>query len=79
MMYEEDIKLYYIDPGFQEYLFAQHYFAADVEELDALGRTLWDVSKTEFDGIDAFEMLNEFSSEKFEKFLLKPYLKNIYV
>lgn len=78
MMYEEDIKLLYIDPGFQEYLFAQHYFSADPEELETLGRTLWDVPVTDFDGYDAFEMLNEFSSEKFERYFFKPYLHNIF-
>lgn len=78
MMYEEDIKLFYIDPGFQEYLFAQHYFFAAVEELDELGQKLRDISEAEFDGMDAFEMLNEFSSEKVEKHLFKPYLHNIF-
>lgn len=78
MMYEEDIKILYIDPGFQEYLFAQHYFAAVPEELEALGHTLWDMAENEFDGNDAFEMLDEFSSEKFERYLLKPYLHNIF-
>lgn len=78
MMYEEDIKLLYIDPGFQQYLFAQHYFSAAPEELETLGHTLWDVAETEFDGYDAFEMLNEFSSEKYEKYLLIPYLHNIF-
>lgn len=78
MMYEEDIKLLYIDPGFQEYLFAQHYFTAAPEELENLGHTLWNMVETEFDGYDAFEMLNEFSSEKFEKNLLVPYLHNIF-
>ena len=78
MMYEEDIKLLYIDPGFQEYFFAQHYFSADPEILEILGRTLWDVPVTDFDGYDAFEMLNEFSSEKFERYFLEPYLYNIF-
>jgi len=78
MMYEEDIKLLYIDPGFQEYLFAQYYFFADPEELESLGHTLWDVAAADFDGCDAFEMLNEFSSEKFERYFLKPYLHNIF-
>lgn len=78
MMYEEDIKLLYIDPGFQEYLFAQYYFSAPPEELEILSHTLWDVSVTDFDGYDAFEMLNEFSTEKFERCFLKPYLHNIF-
>ncbi len=78
MMYEEDIKLLYIDPGFQEYLFAQYYFLAAPEELENLGRTLWDVPVTDFDGYDAFEMLYEFSSEKFERYFFKPYLQSIF-
>ena len=78
MMYEEDIKLLYIDPGFQEYLFALYYYSATPEELDALGCTLWDVPATDFDGYDAFDMLFEFSLEKFERCLLKPYLHNIF-
>lgn len=78
MMYEEDIKLLYIDPGFQEYLFANYYFSADPEELKRLGHELWDVSTSDFDGYDAFDMLNEFSSEKFERFVVKPYLHNIF-
>jgi hypothetical protein len=78
MMYEEDIKLIYIDPGFQEYLFAQYYFLAAPQELETLGRTLWDKPITDFDGHDAFEMLYEFSTEKFERYFLKPYLHNIF-
>lgn len=78
MMYEEDIKLLYIDPGFQEYLFAQYYFSADPQEMETLGHTLWDVPVTDFDGYDGFEMLNDFSTEKFEKYFFKPYLHNIF-
>ena len=78
MMYEEDIKLLYIDPGFQEYLFALYYYSADPEELKTLGRTLWNIPIIDFDGYDAFEMLYEFSLEKFENCLLKPYLHNIF-
>jgi hypothetical protein len=78
MMYEEELKLFYIDPGFQEYLFAKYYFSADPEELENLGRTLWNVSATAFDSFDAFDMLNDFASEKFEKYLLLPYLHNIF-
>ena len=78
MMYEEDIKLIYIDPGFQEYLFAQYYFLAAPQDLETLGRTLWDKPITDFDGHDAFEMLYEFSTEKFERYFLKPYLHNIF-
>ena len=77
-MYEEDIKILYIDPGFQEYLFAQYYFFADPEELEILGHALGGVAATNFDGYDAFEMLNEFSPEKFERCFLKPYLHKIF-
>lgn len=78
MMYEQDTKLLYIDPGFQEYLFARYYYHADPEELVALGQSLWDTAETEFDGLDAFEMLNEFTPEKYERYFLKPFLENIF-
>ena len=78
MMYEEDIKLVYIDPGFQEYLFAQYYFSAAPGVLEKLSKSLWDVAETDFNGNDAFEMLYEFSPEKFEKYFIKPYLLNIF-
>lgn len=78
MMYEQDTKLLYIDPGFQEYLFAKYYFSAIPEELIALGQSLWDTAETDFDGLDAFEMLNEFSPEKYERYFLEPFLKNIF-
>lgn len=79
MMYQQDENLFYIDPGFQEYLFARHYHFADPEELIELGQILWDIGENEFDGIDAFEMLTEFSLEKVEKTLYLPYLHNIFV
>lgn len=79
MMYQQDENLFYIDPGFQEYLFARHYHFADPQELIALGQTLWDIGENEFDGIDAFEMLTEFSLEKVERALYLPYLHNIFI
>ena len=78
MMYEEDVKIIYIDPGFQEYLFAQYYFSAPPEAVEELSKSLWDVPQTEFDESDAFDMLYEFSSEKFDRYFLMPYLKNIF-
>lgn len=78
MMYEQETKLLYIDPGFQEYLFAKYYFSAAPEELIALGQSLWDIAETEFEGLDAFEMLNEFSPEKYERYFLKPFLENVF-
>lgn len=78
MMYEEEVKIIYIDPGFQEYLFAQYYFSAPPEAVEELSKSLWDVPQTEFDESDAFDMLYEFSSEKFDRYFLMPYLKNIF-
>ncbi|MDL2205825.1 NACHT domain-containing protein [Eubacteriales bacterium OttesenSCG-928-N13] len=78
MMYEQETKILYIDSGFQEYLFARYYYFAAPEELIALGQSLWDVAETTFEGLDAFEMLNEFSSEKYENCFLMPFLHNIF-
>ena len=78
MMYEENTQILYIDPGFQEYLFAQYYFFAQPEKLESLGRSLWSTAAADFDGTDAFEMLHEFSQEKFERTLLLPFLDTIF-
>ena len=59
-------------------MFAKYYFSAAPEELIALGQSLWDIAETEFEGLDAFEMLNEFSPEKYERYFLKPFLENVF-
>ena len=36
MMYERECDVFYIDPGFQEYLFSEYYVKADISEMDQL-------------------------------------------
>lgn len=36
MMYEKEYDIFYIDPGFQEFLFAEYYTQADLEEMKPL-------------------------------------------
>lgn len=78
MMYEEDTDILYIDPGFQEYLFARYYAFAPSNEMRELCNTLIDQSTTTFRRWSAFRMLYEYSSDKVEVCLFIPFLDRIF-
>lgn len=78
MMYEEDTDILYIDPGFQEYLFARYYAFAPSNEMKELCNTLIDQSTTTFRRWSAFRMLYEYSSDKVEVCLFIPFLDRIF-
>lgn len=78
MMYEEDPKILYIDPGFQKYLFAHYYINADDEETKAMGLMLNRTERHAFDDYEAFDMLYSKVQKKFELCVIYPYLKNIF-
>lgn len=78
MMYEEDTDILYIDPGFQEYLFARYYAFAPSNEMRELCNTLIDQSTTTFRRWTAFRMLYEYSSDKVEVCLFIPFLDKIF-
>ncbi len=78
MMYEEDTDILYIDPGFQEYLFARYYAFAPSNEMKELCNTLIDQSTTTFGRWSAFRMLYEYSSDKVEVCLFIPFLDIIF-
>lgn len=78
MMYEEDTDILYIDPGFQEYLFARYYAFATSNEMKELCNTLIDQSTTTFRRWSAFRMLYEYSSDKVEVCLFIPFLDRIF-
>ncbi len=73
MMYEAKSDILYIDPGFQQFLFAEYNYFAEPDEVEAMGRKLWTVPESEFNGGIAFEMLYELSDEKVEVCLDLPY------
>ena len=78
MMYESEYKLWYIDPGFQEFLFAEYYAEQPTEVVKALGASLRGVNQKVFNKLDAFDMLYEFTKEKMEVCILLPYLESIF-
>ena len=78
MMYEAKSDILYIDPGFQQFLFAEYNYFAEPDEVEAMGRKLWTVPESEFNGGIAFEMLYELSDEKVEVCLDLPYLDMIF-
>ena len=78
MMYEEDLKILYVDPGFQEYLFAEYNFLAKRKERIEMGKKLWTVPESKFEGESAFAMLFEHSKEKVESGYYIPYLNEVF-
>lgn len=78
MMYESEYKLWYIDPGFQEFLFAEYYAEQPSEVVKALGDSLRGINHKVFNKMDAFDMLYEFTKEKMEVCILLPYLESIF-
>lgn len=78
IMYERAYDLFYIDPGFQEYLFADYYAKAETNEVIKLQQALQKVSYNLLLRFDALDMLNNFACEKFKFFVLKPFLDEIY-
>ena len=47
-------------------MFAEYNYFAEPDEVEAMGRKLWTVPESEFNGGIAFEMLYELSDEKVE-------------
>lgn len=78
MMYEEEEKILYIDPGFQKYLFAHYYIGAGEEETREMGITLNRTKRFAFDDYEAFDMLYDKVRKKFELCVIYPFLKNIF-
>ena len=79
MMYEERQDYYYIDQGFQEYLFAEYQFLnRNEQEVIDVGKAFWQVSSKQFESLDAFHMLRDMSLDKVEKLFFLPFLKTIF-
>lgn len=78
MMYEKEYDIYYIDPGFQEYLFAEYYAQADILEMKELKNSLQRTSLDKLLRFEALEMLNKFSNLKFKSCVILPFLESIF-
>lgn len=78
MMYEQESGIYYIDPGFQDYFFAEYYYQQDTDATKDMGRKLWDRRVNSFRNLDALIMFHEIADEKVETCILLPYLESIF-
>lgn len=78
MMYEQESGIFYIDPGFQDYFFAEFYYFEDTEATKEMGRALWNRKIDSFRNLDALKMLYEIAPEKVEVCIIQPYLENIF-
>lgn len=78
MMYEQDNDIYYIDPGFQEYLFAEYYFNTDMKAVRDIRLTLQRIPISTYRNTDAFDMLYQKSAVKVEVSIYLPYLEEIF-
>lgn len=78
MMYEKEYDIYYIDPGFQEFLFAEYYTQAKLEDFKPLVDSLKRLSFSKILRFDAFDMLYEKAEDKFELYVLLPFLDSVF-
>lgn len=77
-MYEQESGIFYIDPGFQNYFFAEYYYQQDTDTTKAMGRALWDRKVNSFRNLDALRMFYKIAHEKAEICILLPYLESIF-
>ena len=78
IMYEKEFDIFYIDPGFQECLFAEYYSVAAEEDVVLLLKSLENISYTKLARFEALDMLCKLSREKFRYKVLLPFLDAIF-
>ncbi len=78
MMYEEECDIYYIDPGFQESLFAEYYVQAEIDETEDLVADLKLLPYSKILRFDALDMLYSQVEIKFKIHILIPFLAEIF-
>ena len=78
IMYEKEYDIFYIDPGFQECLFAEYYYQATPDEMENLVKALSKMPFSKYEKYDAFDMLCRLSSNKFNFKVLLPFLETIF-
>lgn len=78
MMYEQESGIFYIDPGFQDYFFAEFYYFEDTDPTKEMGRALWNRKIDSFRNLDALKMFYEIAPEKVNVCIIQPYLENTF-
>ena len=78
MMYEQESGIFYIDPGFQDYFFAEYYYFESSEDTKAMAKSLWNRDIDSFRNLDALKMLNEIAPDKTTFCVILPYLERVF-
>lgn len=78
IMYEKEFDIFYIDPGFQECLFAEYYSVATEDDVVLLLKSLENTSYTKLARFEALDMLCKLSREKFRYKVLLPFMDGIF-
>lgn len=78
MMYEQESGIFYIDPGFQDYFFAEYFYFADTDLTKDMGSQLLNRKIDSFRSLDALMMLYKMSRDKVDVCILLPYLDTIF-
>ena len=78
MLYEQDLDIFYIDPGFQEFLFAEYYSAAEEDVTIELRKALKSRKAADYSKLDAFKMLYDKAKFKIDKCVFLPILNDIF-
>ena len=77
-MYEEGQSYHFLHRSFQEYFFADYYSREDDTTLLKLGKYIRTSDQMLFDEGSAFEMLYDLAPDKVERFIIMPYLAQIF-
>ena len=78
LMYEEGQSYHFLHRSFQEYFFADYYSREDDTTLIKLGKYIRKSDQMLFDDGSALEMFYDLSPEKVERFIIMPYLEEIF-
>lgn len=78
MLYEQDLDIFYIDPGFQEFLFAEYYSTAEEDVTIELRKALKSRKAADYSKLDAFKMLYDKAKLKIDMCVFLPILNDIF-
>lgn len=78
LMYEEGQSYHFLHRSFQEYFFAEYYSRVDDTTMRRLGEYIEKSDQMLFDEGNAFDMLYDLAPEKVERFIIIPFLEQIF-
>lgn len=78
LMYEEGQTYHFLHRSFQEYFFADYYSHKDYNTLQKLTNSLLKAKHDPYEDAGAFLMMYDLEPENIERYILYPYLRNIF-